>query len=253
LPSPCYIVSDHHFGANSEGEERNFVGFLRQLQNRAGSLLINGDLFDFWFEWRSVIPRAGFRVLAALADLREAGVPVVWIGGNHDCWGADTVSREIGVNYQLGAWHGNMAGWRAEVEHGDGLRPVGDRGYRALRAVIRHPAAIAAMRVLHPDIGSWIATRSSSTSRVHRDADGGGELRELAMGRLAKPNSPELYVLGHNHVPALERAPGGSVYANAGPWGSAGSHLVVTEQSIALQTFDPSTGENQLHILNRSA
>ena len=82
--SPCIIISDTHLSAAHPDVERGLLAFLRTLGGRAGSLIINGDLFDFWFEWRSVIPRTGFRVLAALADLAEVGVDVLWIAVNHD-------------------------------------------------------------------------------------------------------------------------------------------------------------------------
>ena len=84
LSAPCYIIADVHLGVAPRETERALVQFLRALPGRAGSLLINGDLFDFWFEWRAAIPRTGFRVLAALADVVDAGVPVTWIAGNHD-------------------------------------------------------------------------------------------------------------------------------------------------------------------------
>ena len=85
LPPPCHVISDAHLGVADAEAERSLLQFLRSLPGRAGSLLVNGDLFDFWFEWRNVMPRRGYRVLAALADLRDAGIPVLWIAGNHDC------------------------------------------------------------------------------------------------------------------------------------------------------------------------
>jgi len=88
LPAPAYVISDAHLGFAMQDVERSPVRFLRFLHGRAGSLVINGDLFEFWFEWRRVMPRGAFRVLAALADLRESGVPILMIAGNHDCWGA---------------------------------------------------------------------------------------------------------------------------------------------------------------------
>jgi len=96
------VISDAHLGVASPEVERALVAFLRGLADRAGSLLINGDLFDFWFEWKSVIPRNSFRALAALADLREAGVPIVYVAGNHDCWGDDVLTKDIGVDYHPG-------------------------------------------------------------------------------------------------------------------------------------------------------
>jgi UDP-2,3-diacylglucosamine hydrolase len=111
------------------------------------------DLFDFWFEWKRVIPRAGYRVLAALADLADDGVEIVWIAGNHDCWGGEVLRHDVGVQYVLGTWRGEIAGWVTRIDHGDGLRDVEDRRYRALRVVLRNGLAIRAFRWLHPDPG----------------------------------------------------------------------------------------------------
>src|SRR3954471_10315059 len=119
LTAPCHVISDVHLGHASSDVERALIGYLRSLPGRAGSLLINGDLFEFWFEWRTVVPRAGVRVLAALMDLRDAGVPVTMLAGNHDCWGGD-VLREAAVDFQFGPWTGSVGGWHARVEHGDG-------------------------------------------------------------------------------------------------------------------------------------
>jgi UDP-2,3-diacylglucosamine hydrolase len=161
LPSPCYVFSDTHLGATPGEVERRLLAFLRHLPERAGSLVINGDLFEFWFEWRHVIPRASFRVLSALADLVDSGIPVLWVAGNHDCWGGDVLRRDVGVDYHVGPWVGQLAGWNARIEHGDGLREVEDRKYRRLRSVLRHPASIWAFRhLLHPDFGSRLAAGS---------------------------------------------------------------------------------------------
>jgi UDP-2,3-diacylglucosamine hydrolase len=86
------------------------------------ALVINGDLFEFWFEWRHVIPRTGFRTLAAVAAFADAGIPCLWIAGNHDCWGGEVLTVDAGVTYVEGPWRGAIAGWRTHVEHGDGLR-----------------------------------------------------------------------------------------------------------------------------------
>ena len=251
LTSPCYIVSDLHLGAASPDVEKRFLAFLRHLPGRAGSLLVNGDLFDFWFEWRSVLPRRGFRALAALADVVEAGVPVLWIAGNHDCWGGEIIREDAGVDYHIGAWEGSIAGWRARVEHGDGLRPVEDRRYRRLRVVLRHPAAITAMRLLHPDVGSWLASGSSHASRTHRAKDGGEGLRSIARQQLSTPTSPELLVFGHSHVATLERMPTGGVYANAGSWLDDSTFLRLTPGGAELRRWDGSAEGECLHALDR--
>ena len=252
LAPPCYVVSDIHLGHASDATERLFLTFLRALPGRAASLFINGDLFEFWFEWRTVVPRAGVRVLAALMDLRDAGIPVTMLGGNHDCWGGD-VLRDAGVAFQLGAWTGTLGGWRARVEHGDGLRKKEDRGYRALRRVLRNRAAIRAFGVLHPDLASRLALGSSHASRTYQPRDEGRGLRAVAEATLAADRSLELLIYGHSHVAALERMPSGNVYANAGSWLDAPTFLHITPERIALRTWTGSAEGPDLHVLDRLA
>lgn len=251
LPSPCYIISDLHLGAAPPDVERACIAFLRSLPGRAASLIVNGDLYDFWFEWRTVIPRHGFRALAALADVREAGVEVLWIAGNHDCWGGEVLREDAGLRYHVGEWNGTVAGWTTRIDHGDGLRLVEDRRYRALRRVLRHPLSIAAFRWLHPDLASRLATGSSHASRVTRARDGGAGLRSIAMAELAAAPELDLVLYGHSHVPALERAPTGGVYANAGSWLDAPTFLCLTPETIELRRWDGSTEGERLHALDR--
>ena len=252
LSPPCYVISDVHLGHASADVERQLVSFLRSLPGRASSLLINGDLFEFWFEWKSVVHRSGVRVLAALMDLRDAGVPVTMLAGNHDCWGGD-VLRDAGVDFQFGPWTGSLGGWRARVEHGDGLRVVEDRGYRALRRLLRNRLAIRAFGALHPDLASRLAMGSSQASRTYQPKDLGRGLRAVAQSTLAADPALELLVYGHSHVSALERMPSGNVYANAGSWLDAPTFLAVTPERIALRSWLGSTESPDLDALDRRA
>ena len=254
LPSPCYVFSDTHLGATTSEVERQLLVFLRHLRERAGSVVINGDLFEFWFEWRFVIPRASFRVLAALAELVEARIPVLWVAGNHDCWGGEVLRDDVGVDYHVGPWTGEIAGWRTRIEHGDGLRQVEDRKYRRLRSVLRHPASIWAFRhLLHPDFGSRVAAGSSHASRTHQARDGGRGLREVAMTHLAASPSTDLVIFGHSHVAALERAASGGVYANAGSWMNRATFLRVDSDRVALIEWNGSAEGERLDALDRRA
>jgi UDP-2,3-diacylglucosamine hydrolase len=233
--------------------ERGVRAFLRELRGRAGSVVVNGDLFEFWFEWRHVMPRSAFRVLAALADLRDADIPVLMIAGNHDCWGGEILRHDVGLDFQLGPWRGEVAGWKACIEHGDGLRDREDRRYRVLRSVLRNPLAIRAFRWIHPDLATPLAGGSSHASRSYAARDEGRGLLRVAEQRLAADPSLELLVLGHSHVAALERAAGGGVYANAGSWLDAPTFLRITPQRIELRRWDGSPEGMTLHVIDRPA
>ena len=237
LPAPCYVISDAHLGVADRDAERHLLSFLRSIRADAKSLVINGDLFDFWFEWKRVMPRAGYRVVAAIADLVDAGVEVVWVAGNHDCWGGDMLRQDVGVDYVVGTWRGEIAGWRTRVDHGDGLREAEDRQYRALRRVLRNPWAIRAFRWLHPDLATRIALGSSHASRTYRAKDGGAGLLRVAMHDLAKEQSLQLLILGHSHVPIVERSETGGLYANAGTWLGDATFLLISEDAVELRRW----------------
>ncbi len=251
LNGPCYIVSDAHLGVASPQTERSFVSFLRGLAGEARSLVINGDLFDFWFEWKTVIPRRSFRALAALAELKDAGVEILWVAGNHDCWGGEILRDDVGISYIVGPWEGAIAGWRVRVEHGDGLRDKEDRGYRMIRPIMRHPLAIKAFRMLHPDWASGLAHGSSNASRTYRARDEGRGLRSYAAEQLAKSSNLELLVYGHSHVAALEKMESGGVFANAGSWLDAPTFLRVTDEAVDLIEWDGSSQGKCLNSVNR--
>lgn len=234
LPTPAYVISDAHIGPAQPEAERTLVTFAAGAAREAKALVINGDLFDFWFEWRRVMPRAGYRALAALAALREAGVDVLWIAGNHDCWGGGPLA-DAGVSYHVGPWRGTIGSWETLIEHGDGLRDAEDAPYRRLRAVLRNRVAIWAFRhLLHPDWATGLASRTSHTSRNMRPRDGGEGLRSVALARLAAEPGLELYLYGHSHAEALERAPAGGVYANPGAWMDGPQAVEILDDRVSL-------------------
>ncbi|MGQ0640721.1 MAG: UDP-2,3-diacylglucosamine diphosphatase [Gemmatimonadaceae bacterium] len=242
LAGPCYVLSDAHIGATHGDVEVRVLQFIESLHGRAASLVINGDLLDFWFEWRHVVPRSGYRVVAALSSLARSGTVVLWIAGNHDCWGAD-VLRDAGIIYMEGAWQGTIAGWRARVEHGDGLRGAEDRGYRLLRHLLRNRLAVGVFRIVHPDWGTALARGSAHASRTYRAPDEGIGLRNVAMRLLAADATLDLVIFGHSHVAALERGEHHGVYANAGEWLVEPTYLRIDNERIELLRWRPDGNE----------
>ena len=253
LNAPCYIISDAHLGFAPANVEQAIISFLRHASRHASSLVINGDLFEFWFEWRTVIPKQGFRTLAALADIVDAGVPVMMIAGNHDCWGGEVLRKDVGIDYRVGPWTGDIAGWRTHIEHGDGLRPKEDRRYRALRRVLRNPVAIRAFRWIHPDLSTRLANGSSHASRTYAARDGGRGLRDAAARLAASHIDLDLIVFGHSHVPTLEILSDGAAYANPGSWLDQPTFLRITEDSVTLREWNGSAESADLHAFHRSA
>ena len=232
-------MGDAHLGIAGPESERALLAWLKHASTAAKSVVITGDLFDFWFAWKHAMPRHGYRVLAAIAELTDAGIPVVWIGGNHDCWGGDALRAETGAHYTLAPWRGSIGAWRAELTHGDGLREKEDAPYRRLRKVLRNPLAIRAFGWLHPNWASMLAMSSSRQSRHMHARDGGLALLKVGTARLSEPNGPDLVIHGHTHVPRLERA-GYGVYANAGAWYIDQQYFRVDDDRIARMSWDNS-------------
>ena len=253
LPTPTYVFSDAHLGFASAEVHDRVLSFLRHCRQSARAVVINGDLFEFWFEWKTVIPRSSYRILAALADLRDAGIPVLMIAGNHDCWGGEMLTGDVAVDYRLEPWEGRIGNWQTRIEHGDGLRPKEDRGYRALRKVLRNPLAIRAFRWLHPDLATPLAGGSSHASRTYAARDQGRGLLDSAGHVFKARGDLELLLYGHSHVPALVRISPTQVYANAGSWLDRPTFVRITEDRVAIREWNGSAESADLDALDRSA
>jgi UDP-2,3-diacylglucosamine hydrolase len=227
-----FITSDIHLGAVPRETERRFVAFLDHVGEHGSSLLIAGDLFDFWFEYGEIIPGRHFRVLAAIARLVEAGIPVTIAGGNHDAWGGRFLREEVGATFHGAPFRMMLAGRPALVAHGDGLGK-GDLKYRALKALIRSRAAIAAFRALHPELGLRLARAVSSTeARETPDPQQMGRARFIegwAREQLAADPDIAWVVCGHAHVPARIEVEPGRFYLNAGDWLSHFTYITIDD------------------------
>jgi UDP-2,3-diacylglucosamine hydrolase len=211
--SCAYFISDAHLGqedASNEARKRKYLlDFLGQVRGRPGPLFLCGDLFDFWFEYRHAIPRGHFDVLSALAETRRAGVPITYVGGNHDFWLGDFLGLELGIRLEQAPITVELQGRRIYLAHGDGLMP-GDHGYHILKSILRNPVNIWLYRWLHPDLGVPLAnacSRLSYRSQHHHAPPTGEEiLRHVAMPRFAQGH--DAVVLGHFHLPFHRAEPG---------------------------------------------
>lgn len=231
-PAPAYVTSDAHLGAVSDDHTRALLRWLEWAAERASVLVVNGDLFDFWFEYRTVVPRGHTRLLGLLARIVDAGVPVHLMGGNHDWWGGSFLEEEIGVRFHRVPVRLDLAGHRVLVAHGDGVGR-GDLGYRLLRTVIRSPLTRRIFRWIHPDVGAALARRVSRTEVRQRSEPGGSpervrELERWARERLLEEEELDHVLLGHVHrLIQVEVAPD-RFYLNTGDWLHHDSYAVLT-------------------------
>ena len=240
----CIVVSDAHLGAAPEAAERAFHDFLAWSVDRTTDLIINGDLFDFWFEYRTVIMRRHFRTLRVLADLVDAGVRIRYMGGNHDFWGGSFLEQEIGLELLGGPLVTDVGGRRTFLAHGDGLGP-GDHGYKALKRVIRSRAAIRGFRFLHPDRSARLIEVISQTGARYEEGPTGPDepcvpvLEGFARERLAADPELQLVIFGHSHYPQLIEVDADRHYLNTGDWMRELTWGEVTPTGVTLNRWSP--------------
>lgn len=234
-----FVISDLHLGAVPLETEVAFLRWLAYVKEAGSLLIINGDLFDFWFEYGRVVPAEHVRVLAALADLAESGIPVLFLGGNHDWWGGDQL-RSLGIDFSPQPVRQQIQGKSVLIAHGDGLGR-GDLGYRIIRPVLRSRLTRWLFRWLHPDLGAWLADRVSGTRRhlarkgktyPQQTARVAARIKaqaDWARAQLASDTSLDMVILGHSHQPVLTEVAPGRFYLNTGDWVDHRSYATIDE------------------------
>ncbi len=232
---PEFITSDVHLGAVPAETERSFLRFLEHVGSEGRRLILPGDLFDFWFEYGDVIPGEHFRVLAAMADLVDAGIEVIVTGGNHDAWGGSFLEEHVGVRFHPGHVRTEIAGRPALLAHGDGLGK-GDLKYRALKRVLRSRPLVWSFRALHPELGLGIARLVSTTEgKADNDPEKVGRaafIEEWARETLAAEPDLAWVVSGHCHIPTIAEVDPGRYYLNAGDWVTHMSYITVGQDGV---------------------
>lgn len=235
MPSkPAFLVSDVHLGAVPPDTEEAFRRWLLHVKESGSRLIVNGDLFDFWFEYRRVVLAEHVRVLAALADLVESGVPVLLMGGNHDWWGGSFLRDRIGMEFHQQPVRIELLGRSVLLAHGDGLGK-GDFGYRCLRHFLRNPVTRWLFRWLHPDLGAWLAERVSGTRRLvdaepmSQAGDRSSFLAAWASGVLTRDTSIDIVATGHTHRPVVQEVVSGRYHVNCGDWVAHRSYVTITD------------------------
>ena len=242
-PSRVLVVADAHLGQVAPEVEATFHAFLEAVPGLGDALLINGDLFDFWFEYGTVIPRRHFGSVAKLQALHSRGIPVTFVGGNHDRWGGDFLTKDCGIAYYAGQAEIDVAGRRSFVAHVDGLTEQ-HWGGKLMHRVTRHPVTVRLFRTLHPDLGFWIAHKLSARLADNtRDAavlDRAARAQDIfAKDLLARRPELRLVILAHTHRPTVEQLAGGQAYLNPGAWFDGYRYAVVTREGIELRRFSP--------------
>lgn len=242
LPDRVAFFADAHLGIPGDNPARaeRLAGFIRSLNGAVSHLYIVGDLFDFWFEYRTVVPTTAPQVICELYNLSRTGARITLLAGNHDFWFGSYLGDGIGIKLAPDAVIAEHQGLRLYIHHGDGLYPD-DHGYRVLRRVLRNGVSIALFRLIHPDIASRIARFTSTSSRLWlapppgRDEHYADLFRIIADRRLAFGYDAVVY--GHSHVPLAEKREKGMLVL-LGDWLSRFSYVILENGAFTLHRWE---------------
>jgi UDP-2,3-diacylglucosamine hydrolase len=235
------VVSDAHLGVGTGDATAAFHRFLETVPDRCDHLLINGDLFEFWFTYRSVIPRSVFPTLAILSKVRHAGVRLTITGGNHDRWGASFWEEEMDAEYHDYPAEVDLAGWRAWVAHGHGIVELDATG-RVMHRITGHRVTARTFRLLHPDLSFWLVGRLSRLLIKRRRNEEVVALAAAAQAEFARKMLKErvdldMVVFGHTHRQALDAFDKKRWYLNPGAWIDGYRYAVISREGPTLQQF----------------
>ncbi len=241
-----YFSSDNHLGAptyeESRAREDLFVAWLDEIKQDAGVIFLLGDLFDFWFEYKEVVPKGFVRTLGKLAELSDAGIPIHFFVGNHDLWMNDYFEKElqIPVYHQPKVFEINEKSFF--IGHGDGLGP-NDKGYKRMKKVFTNPFSKWLYRWLHPDLGVRLARHLSVKNKLisgDEDAKFLGEENEWLVQyskRKLEQNHYDYFVFGHRHLPLEIQLNERSKYINLGDWINYYTYGVFDGNTLELKKY----------------
>ncbi len=241
-----YFASDNHLGAPNHKEslkrEQRFIRWLDSIKGNASAIFLLGDLFDFWFEYKKVVPKGFVRVLGKLAEIRDSGIPIYFFVGNHDMWMNGYFEEELNITVYDHPEKFAINNKSFFIGHGDGLGP-GDKGFKRMKKVFRSRIAKFLFRITHPDIGvriaQYLSTKNKLLSGVE-DIQYKGEdnewLVQYCKKILLKENF-DYFIFGHRHLPLNIKISETSRYINLGDWISYFSYAIYDGQNIELKYF----------------
>lgn len=216
-----YFISDVHLGLQpkdiEEKKEKILVEFLGSIIPGARELFILGDLFDYWFEYRSVIQKGYYQTFTALKHLSDRGVKIHYIIGNHDFLHVSFFNKEFNAQLYRENFSIEIEGKKFYLGHGDGL-VKNDVGYLILKKILRNKITQWIYSIIHPDLGIKLASSTSKKSRDYTQSKSYGEIDGVAEAAKKKIDEGYDYVIfGHTHQSAFEKYKDG-YYINFGSW-----------------------------------
>ena len=241
-----YFLSDFHLGApdhaSSLERERKIVQFLDEIKDQAAEIFFVGDMFDFWYEYRTVVPKGFVRLLGKIGELSDAGIPMHFFVGNHDMWMKNYFQQEFNMPVYYAPEEFERNGKKILVGHGDGLGP-GDHGYKRLKKVFRNPVSQFLFGIFPPMLGMGLANYMSRRSRAQT-----GTKEEVFLGEdkewlviyckeKLKQKKTDFFVFGHRHLPIDFRLNDSSRYINLGDWIHYFTYAVFDGADMELKSY----------------
>ena len=252
-----YFLSDFHLGApdhaSSLEREKIIVQFLDEVKKDAAEIFLVGDMFDFWYEYRKVVPKGYVRLLGKLGELSDVGIPLHFFAGNHDMWMRDYFQKELNIRVYFKPEEFERNGKKFLIGHGDGLGP-GDHGYKRLKKLFRNPVSKWLFGILPPRMGMGLANYLSRRSRAQT-----GATEEIFLGEdkewliiyskeILNKKNIDFFVFGHRHLAIDYRLPtpistpwrgagGEARYINLGDWINYFTYAVFDGEKMELKSY----------------
>ena len=242
-----YFISDFHLGAPDHAaslvREKRVVRFLDEIKKDAAVIFILGDLFDFWYEYKRVVPKGFVRILGKLAELTDSGIIIHFFVGNHDMWMNGYFEKELNIDVSYDPKEYEFNGKKFLIGHGDGLGP-GDHRYKFMKKVFRNKFSQSLFGMLHPSAGIGLADYFSRKSRAATgkgDEQFLGEEKEwliIFCKEKLKKKHFDFFIFGHRHLPIEYKLNKESVYINLGDWIKYTSYAVFDNGNITLKYYE---------------
>jgi UDP-2,3-diacylglucosamine hydrolase len=245
--SKIYFASDFHLGIDarlsSSERERQIVRWLDMVSVDAESIYLVGDLFDFWFEYKSVVPRGYVRLLGKLAELIDGGLPIYIFTGNHDMWMGSYLDDELGCPVLREPIRARHSGKQFLIGHGDGLGP-GDHGYKLIKRIFSNTLSQWFYARLHPNFAFKIAQFWSNKSRseAEKKDEWLGKEREWLVSyaeEIIDSEPIDYFIFGHRHLPIICNLSNDlSMYVNLGDWLEYNSYATFDVNQLKIDFFE---------------
>ena len=241
-----YFCSDNHLGSPNGNlsleREKIFITWLNQIKIDAQAIFFLGDLFDFWFEYKKVVPKGFTRLFGKLAELSDSGIDLFFFVGNHDCWIGNYFEDELGINVFHKKVDLNIDNYNILIGHGDGLGP-GDNKYKFLKLLFRNPILKKLFSFIHPDIGISLGSFLSQKNKILSGNEKVFESEDKEMlfsycKDVLKTKYYHFFIFGHRHIPLELDLGNNSKYFNTGDWITHFSYLVYDGNSFNLNYFN---------------